>query len=258
MAGRGRAMIAPPPLRTASMWCVIPAAGSGRRFGGDTPKQYCAIRGQPLLAWTLARLAGHPAIDGFMVAIAADDGWWPGWTTVAGKPIRTTVGGAERAHSVLAGVKAISMLPDAGDWVLVHDAARPCLPHADLDALLARGLADPVGAILAARVRETVKQGSAENRIEATLPRERLWRAQTPQLARREHLQYALEESIRRSLVPTDEASALETIGEFPLLVEGSDENLKVTSSSDLALAADILARQGQQNHVFQTFPEAR
>jgi 2-C-methyl-D-erythritol 4-phosphate cytidylyltransferase len=257
MAQPGRAMMPPPIQRTASMWCVIPAAGSGRRFGGDTPKQYRTIRDRPLLAWTLARLAAHPAVDGFMVAIAADDGWWPGWTQVAGKPIRTTVGGAERAHSVLAGVKSISLLPDAGDWVLVHDAARPCLPHADLDALLTRGLVDPVGAILAARVRETVKQGSAENRIEATLPRERLWRAQTPQLARREHLQYALEESIRRTIVPTDEAGALETIGEFPLLIEGSEENLKVTSASDLELAADILARQALRDHADVRFPEA-
>lgn len=238
------------------MWCVIPAAGSGRRFGGDIPKQYRTIRDQPLLAWTLARLAAHTAIDGFMVAIAAGDAWWPGWTRVQGKPIRTTVGGAERAHSVLAGLKALDGVAAASDWVLVHDAARPCVTHADLDALVARGTADAVGAILAARVRDTVKQGSAENRIEATLPRERLWRAQTPQLARRERLQYAIEESARKAIVPTDEAAALETIGEFPLLVEGSDENLKVTSTSDLDLAASILARQWGVGIVSSRFPE--
>jgi len=226
------------------MWCVIPAAGSGRRFGGDTPKQYLTLHGQPLLAWTLARLASHPAVDGLMVVVAAGDAWWPGWTAVAGKPVRTAVGGAERADSVLAGLRALADVPDAGPWVMVHDAARPCVPHADLDHLVAAGTADPVGAILAARVRDTVKQAGPDQRIAATLPRERLWRAQTPQLARRERLQYALEESGRRSIVPTDEAAALETVGEFLLLVEGSEENLKVTTSPDLALAESILLRQ--------------
>ncbi len=238
------------------MWCVIPAAGSGRRFGGDVPKQYRTVEGRPLLAWTLARLAGHRAIDGFIVAIAADDAWWPGWRHVQGKPIRTAIGGAERAHSVLAGVLALDSMAGAGEWVLVHDAARPCVPVADLDALLAAGTADRVGAILAARVRDTVKQGSAENRIEATLPRDRLWRAQTPQLVRRERLQSALKENERRVMNPTDEAAALEAIGEFPLLVEGSEENLKVTSSSDLGLAGSILARQWGIDVASDRFPQ--
>ena len=226
------------------MWCVIPAAGSGSRFGGDIPKQYLPLLGQPLLAWTLARLATHPAVDGLMVVVAAADAWWPGWTRIAGKPVRTMIGGAERADSVLAGLRALAEVPGAGPWVMVHDAARPCVPHADLDRLVAAGTSDPVGAILAARLRDTVKQSGPDGRIAATLPREQLWRAQTPQLARRERLQYALEESARRAIVPTDEAAALETIGEFPILVEGSEENLKVTTGPDLALAEGILHRQ--------------
>lgn len=238
------------------MWCVIPAAGSGRRLGGDIPKQYRVLHGQPVLAWTLVRLAGHPAVDGLLVVIASNDGWWPGWTEVAGKPIRTAIGGAERADSVLAGLRALAAIPGAGDWVMVHDAARPCVPAADLDALVAAGTRDRVGAILAGRVRDTVKQAGAENRIEATLPRERLWRAYTPQVARRERLQYALEESQRKAIMPTDEAGALETIGEFPLLVEGSDENLKITSGSDLALAGDILMRQFGSKSVSEWFPK--
>jgi 2-C-methyl-D-erythritol 4-phosphate cytidylyltransferase len=227
------------------MWCVIPAAGSGRRFGGDVPKQYQLLMGQPVLAWTLSRLASHPAVDGLMVVVAAGDAWWPGWTEVAGKPVRTAIGGAERSHSVLAGLHALAGMPEAGPWVMVHDAARPCVRPADLDALVARGTADPVGAILAGRCRDTMKEADGEGRIRATLPRERLWRAFTPQLARRERLQIALETCGQHGRVPTDEAEALETIGEFPMLVEGYEDNLKITSPSDLALAEGILRAQG-------------
>lgn len=227
------------------MWCVIPAAGSGRRFGGELPKQYQLLMGQPVLAWTLSRLASHPAVDGLVVVIAAGDGWWPRWTAIAGKPLRTAIGGAERSDSVLAGLLALALVPDAGPWVMVHDAARPCVRPADLDALVARGTADPVGAVLAGRCRDTMKEADGEGRVVATLARGRLWRAFTPQLARRERLQIALETCRQRGIVPTDEANALETIGEFPILVDGCDDNLKITSGSDLALAEGILRAQG-------------
>lgn len=227
------------------MWCVIPAAGSGRRFGGELPKQYQLLMGQPVLAWTLSRLASHPAVDGLVVVIAAGDGWWPGWTEVAGKPVRTAIGGEERSHSVLAGLHTLADVADAGPWVMVHDAARPCVRPADLDALVAHGTADPVGAILAGRCRDTMKEADGEGRITATLARGRLWRAFTPQLARRERLQIALETCGHRGVVPTDEAEALETIGEFPILVEGYEDNLKITSPSDMALAEGILRAQG-------------
>lgn len=236
-------------------WCVVPAAGSGRRFGGPKPKQYQVIRGQPLLAWTLAQVARHARVSGFVVVIAQQDPWWPGWHQVQGKPIHTAIGGAERADSVLAGLRKLQSLPQVDDWVLVHDAARPCVSLADLDALFVHGIDDPVGAILASRVHDTVKLADAEGRVAQTLPRERLWRALTPQLIRRERLQYALEQTQCGSQRPTDEANAMETIGEFPLLVEGYELNLKVTSATDLDLASVVLARQLADVDVSSWFP---
>ena len=227
------------------MWCVIPAAGSGRRMGGEVPKQYQSIRGRPLLAWTMERLASHPAVDGLMVVLAADDPHWSGLSSLHDKSVLTTVGGAERAHSVLAGLRALAKLADPGPWVLVHDAARPCVRHLDLDQLIARGCADPVGAILAAVVRDTLKRGTADGHIEATVARENIWRAFTPQLLRRQALEHALETSVAQGQSLTDDANALEVLGFFPLLVESSEDNLKVTSGTDLERVEDILEAQG-------------
>src|SRR6478752_6675795 len=138
-------------------WVVVPAAGRGARFGGDVPKQYLDVDGEPLIAHTLRALLSHPGVEGAVVALAAGDGAWPGWTEFEGKPVRTCIGGASRAASVLAGLEALPDDVRADDFVLVHDAARPNLPQDDLSALLERGRADPVGAILAAPVRDTLK-----------------------------------------------------------------------------------------------------
>ena len=223
-------------------WCVIPAAGSSRRFGGDVPKQYCQLGGRPMLVATLERLATHPAIAGFVVSLADQDRWWPGLAACEGKPIVTCVGGVERADSVLAGLKALPGDVGPRDWVLVHDAARPCVSHADLTRLIERGRHHPVGAILATPVRDTLKRSGNDDQIEATVPRENLWRAQTPQMFRRGELMAALESARRLGRFCTDDANALELSGKNPLLVEGSDENLKVTSSADMALAEAMLA----------------
>lgn len=227
------------------MWCVIPAAGSGRRMGGDVPKQYQLIRNRPLLAWTMDRIASHPAVVGLMVVLAADDPHWPGLTNLHDKPVLTAVGGKERSDSVMAGLRALAALADPGPWVMVHDAARPCVRHLDLDQLVARGCADPVGAILAGRVRDTLKRGGADGRIEATVPRENVWRAFTPQLLRRELLQDALTTSMAQGSSVTDDANSLEVRGLFPLLIESSEDNLKVTSGTDLERIEDILEAQG-------------
>lgn len=227
------------------MWCVIPAAGSGRRLGGEVPKQYQLIRNRSLLVWTMDRIASHPAVAGLMVVLAADDPHWPGLTSLHDKPVLTAVGGAQRSDSVLAGLRAVAATADPGPWVMVHDAARPCVRHLDLDQLVARGCADPVGAILAGRVRDTLKRGGADGRIEATVPRENVWRAFTPQLLRRELLQSALETSAEQGSSLTDDANALEVLELFPLLIESSEDNLKVTSGTDLERVEDILESQG-------------
>lgn len=231
------------------IWAVVPAAGSGRRFGGDLPKQYAAIDGQPLLYWTLMRLAQVSRVSGLVVVLAADDPFWPGWSEIAGKPVVTVVGGAQRADSVLSGLRAVPETVSMDSHVLVHDAARPCVRSADIDRLI-----DAVGAgeggLLAAPVRDTIKRqraghaGTADARVGETVRRDDLWRALTPQMFRRGALSMALAAASERGAAPTDEAQAMEWTGVAPLLVEGAQDNIKVTTAHDLALAQFLLRAQ--------------
>ena len=225
------------------IWALVPAAGSGRRFGGDVPKQYLHAAGKPLIGHALEALLAHPQMDGVVVALAADDPHWPGWTSLHGKPVVTCVGGVERADSVLA---ALHALPDnvAHDaLLLVHDAARPNVRGGDLSKLIAAANAQRDGAILAAPVRDTLKASDADHRIEATVPRAGLWRALTPQAFRRDLLQRALQTAQAAGVMVTDEAMAVERLGLHPVLVEGREDNLKVTTPADLALVEFLLAR---------------
>jgi 2-C-methyl-D-erythritol 4-phosphate cytidylyltransferase len=216
-------------------WAVVPAAGRGQRYGAEMPKQYLDVDGEPLIAHTLRALLSHPGVDGAVVVLAADDALWPGWREFEGKPVIACTGGASRGASVLAGLEALPEDVRADDFVLVHDAARPNLAADDLSALLERGRADPVGAILAAPVRDTLKLAGDDGGIDATRPRDRLWRALTPQLFRRLQLLRALEAALAEGAEPTDESMAMERQGARPLLVEGSEANLKVTTPADLA-----------------------
>ena len=225
-------------------WAVVPAAGIGRRFGGDTPKQYLNIDGRPLLEHTLRALLRHPGIDAAMVAIAPDDPYWAGWREMEGKPIYTCMGGGERVDSVLAALMALPATVDEDQWVLVHDAARPCVPAMDLTKLIALGQVDPVGALLAAPVRDTVKSVDADGRIIRTEPRERLWRALTPQMFRRGGLTRALRAAIKAGVAVTDEAAAMERLGLKALIVEGDESNIKVTTPADLAVVEAMLKRK--------------
>ncbi len=227
-----------------SLWAVVPAAGRGTRFGGEVPKQYLEVEGRPLIAYALAALTAHPAVEGVVVAIGENDADWPGWTEFADKPVRTCIGGASRAASVLAGLEALPESVRADDFVLVHDAARPNLNLHDLSQLLERGRSDPVGAILAAPVRDTLKRAGDDGGIDATEPRERLWRALTPQLFRRMQLSKALQDAAQAGVEVTDEAMALERQGLRPLLIEGSEENFKVTTPTDLARFRFILSQR--------------
>lgn len=226
-------------------WAVVPAAGRGTRFGGDLPKQYLPVAGAPLLAYTLRALLAHPGVQGVVVVLAEGDPYWPRWSELAGRPVRACTGGAARADSVLAGLEALPSEVRADDFVLVHDAARPNLRRADLQDLLERGRNDPVGAILAAPVRDTLKRAGDDGGIDGTEPRERLWRALTPQLFRRLQLSRALRAAIDAGVAVTDEAMAMEREGLRPLLVEGAEDNLKVTTPADLALFEFLLERRG-------------
>ncbi|QCO67330.1 2-C-methyl-D-erythritol 4-phosphate cytidylyltransferase [Luteimonas yindakuii] len=226
-------------------WAVLPAAGRGTRFGAGRPKQYLEAAGELLIAHALQALFAHPAVQGAVVVLAADDTLWPGWTEYAGRPLLTCTGGASRAASVLAGLQALPADVRADDFVLVHDAARPNLGLADLAALLERGREDPVGAILAAPVRDTLKRAGDDGGIDGTEPRERLWRALTPQLFRRLQLTRALSAAEDAGVEITDEAMAMERQGARPLLVEGSEDNFKITTPADLERFEFVLSRRG-------------
>lgn len=223
-----------------AVWAVVPAAGKGSRFGGGTPKQYLALAGKPLVQHALEAVLDHPRVAGVVVALAADDLHWPGWDTLRGKPVLSCTGGAERADSVLAALRAIPAAMADG-LVLVHDAARPNLARADLERLVEVADTHPDGAVLGAPVRDTLKRASDAATILGTEPREQLWRVFTPQAFRWRVLLQALERARDDGITVTDEAMAVERTGAQPRLVEGREDNLKVTTPADLRLMEALL-----------------
>lgn len=220
-------------------FALVPAAGSGSRFGAEIPKQYLPVAGRPLLFHTLSVLCASPAIARVVVVLSPDDAFWPrfDWSALGGKLRPVFNGGATRAESVLAGLEAAAGEAAEQDWVLVHDAARPCLAATTLQRLIDELAGDPVGGILAVPVADTLKRDDGNGRIAATEPRDGLWQAQTPQMFR-----YGLlRDALRRAAGVTDEAGAIEAMGLKPRLVRGETTNLKVTYPSDLAMAGWIL-----------------
>ncbi|KAB2921012.1 MAG: 2-C-methyl-D-erythritol 4-phosphate cytidylyltransferase [Dechloromonas sp.] len=220
-------------------FAIVPAAGSGSRFGAEKPKQYLDLLGRPLIFHTLAALVACPEIERVWVVLAPDDPWWRryDWSELGAKLETVACGGETRAESVGNGLRAAAMVASDDDWILVHDAARPCLDQAMLAALFSGLAADPVGGILAVPVADTIKRADAEQRVAATEPRDALWQAQTPQMFRYGLLRQALD----GTRAVTDEAGAIEAMGLKPKLVRGDATNLKVTYPADLALAAMIL-----------------
>ncbi len=227
------------------VWAVVPAAGKGARMGAEVPKQYLHLAGKSVLEHTLGLLTKQPGISGVIVAVAADDELWSGVHAALAKPVTVVTGGAERCYSVLAGITA---LQDAGDddWVMVHDAARPCLRAADIERMVRELARHPIGGILAAPVRDTLKRGNACGDIVATVDRNELWHALTPQMFRIGVLRKALADALEQGHMVTDEAQAIEAAGLVPRIVEGHGDNLKITHPADLALAEMILRTQGR------------
>ncbi|HKJ22594.1 MAG TPA: 2-C-methyl-D-erythritol 4-phosphate cytidylyltransferase, partial [Gammaproteobacteria bacterium] len=222
---------------TQRYWAVIPAAGIGTRMQMETPKQYLALHGRTILEHTLARFCEHPAITGIIVVLAPEDPYWDGLDIAGHEKITTTIGGVERYHSVRNGLTALRERADEDDWVMVHDAARPCLRHEDIDRLIETLDGHPVGGILAIPVRDTMKRAGEYNEIRETVDREGLWHALTPQMFRLQLLDRCLGEAVATDRLVTDEAQAVETAGHRPLLVPGNPDNIKITHRIDLPLA---------------------
>jgi 2-C-methyl-D-erythritol 4-phosphate cytidylyltransferase len=208
----------------------------------DRPKQYLTLCGRPLIEWAVAPLLEHVAISAVVVAVAPDDPFWNQTSLAAHSRVRRVAGGAERADSVRAGIAALAGEAASDDWVLVHDAARPCLPAEDVERLMTDLADHPVGGLLATPVVDTLKRADAKGCVAQTVPREGLWRALTPQMFRFGVLERALRTAAERSVSVTDEAQAVELLGLAPKLVPGSADNLKVTTPPDLECAAQILA----------------
>jgi 2-C-methyl-D-erythritol 4-phosphate cytidylyltransferase len=222
-------------------WVIVPAAGSARRMGAAVPKQYLPLAGRTVIEWSLAAFLECERVAAIVVVLAEHDERWPRLAVSGHAKIMTAKGGAERMDSVLAGLKTLAGHATAGDWVLVHDAARPCLQSADLDRLIEQVRSDEVGGLLAAPVVDTLKRADEGDRVAQTVPREKLWRALTPQMFRRNVLQRALEGATAQGISVTDEAQAVEALGLRPKLIAGDADNIKITLPEDLLRAERIL-----------------
>lgn len=235
-------------------WLVMPAAGAGRRFGTAIPKQYAALQGRTVIEWALAPFVVDPSCAGAVVVLAAEDPYWAEigdrLDKLPGRKAELIFarGGTERCHTVRNGLAALAAVAQRDDWVLVHDAARPCLASQDLQSLLNKLGAHPIGGLLATPAADTLKRSGAKPEttglpdVEQTVDRAGLWRALTPQMFRYEMLSDALDRALAAGRLPTDEAQALEWTGRRPVLVQGSAANIKITSADDLVLAGALLS----------------
>ncbi|KPK12477.1 MAG: hypothetical protein AMJ68_01715 [Acidithiobacillales bacterium SG8_45] len=234
----------------AGIWAVIPAAGTGTRMGSSVPKQYLPLQGKTVLGVTIERLASFFPIKGIYVGLAADDSQWP---DVAEKlktdsvEVSTFTGGATRAATVLNGLREVGKRADVDDWVLVHDAARPCVRHEDIQKLIDEATDTDDGGILALPIADTVKLTKEDGRIDKTVDRTSLWRALTPQFFPLADLTKALDRALLEEAIITDEASAMEYIGAMPRCIEGHPDNIKITYPADLELAELYLSQQAKE-----------
>lgn len=225
------------------IWAVIPAAGSGSRFSKTELKQYQMIQGKTVLEHTVSRLNDLP-LSGYVLAISADDSVAKTLNLAQPDKAHFCVGGAERVHSVLNALTYLSQMASADDLVFVHDAARPCVSQDCLNDLVNTAIQENCSAILAIPVRDTLKLVEQENNIKKTVSRDYLWQAQTPQISKLGILKDAIEKVLQDGITITDEASALEYVGETVKVVQGRSDNIKITYSDDLELAKLILTVQ--------------
>lgn len=216
---------------------------------GAVPKQYVSLLGRPVIQHTLECLCAHAQVRGVFVGVAADDRHWSGLATELkhlSKLLGTFKGGATRAQTVFNGLRALAKHSKTDDWVLIHDAVRPCLRPADIDRLIAAVMGHADGGLLAVPVSDTVKRVDASGRVNETVVRADLWRALTPQLFRLDKLERALQQALARGADVTDEAAAIEAAGGHPLVVQGHPDNIKITVPEDLPLAELFLRQQGR------------
>ncbi len=231
-----------PMTHSTKFWAIVPAAGVGKRMQADRPKQYLELAGKTVIEQTLLRLLQADVFAGIAVAVSEEDPYWPELEVSRHKNIIAAPGGKERADSVLSGLKTIREQASDADWVLVHDAARPCITAADIHHLIDSLVDDEVGGILALASPDTLKQVQGKC-ITGTLDRSNIWRALTPQMFRYGMLKTALEQSQGNPAI-TDDASALELQGLQPKIVEGRPDNIKITRPEDLALAQFYMEQQ--------------
>jgi len=231
---------------SSACWAIVPAAGCGSRMASQTPKQYLHIDDKPVLAHTLEKLLLVRGLKGIVVAIDRHDQYWHSLALAHHPKVQTVIGGAERADSVRQALQALQLFAGPDDWVLVHDAARPCVRVADIEHLLLK-LQGTEGGLLAAPLNDTIKQ-VVDGVVVSTLDRRLLWAAQTPQCYRRQALSDALEQAQSNGLVVTDETSAMEHAGVRAQVVPGRLDNIKITRPEDLGLAQAILRHQAEQS----------
>ncbi len=239
-------------VNKSSIWTLLPAAGLGQRAGEGLPKQYRLLDQKPVICRTLDRLLAVDGLSGVAVGVAADDEYWQKVCPQHPYLLKAYVGGVERADTVLRGLQYLRLHGAAEqDWVLVHDAVRPCVRVADVHKLLQAVLdgagETAAGGLLAVPLTDTLKRADLDGAVAQTVLRQHIWRALTPQCFRLGNLESALMAATSRSAKPTDEAEAMEWAGGKPLLVRGHGDNIKITFAEDLAMAEQILRLQREQ-----------
>lgn len=237
------------PISSPAFWFVVPAAGSGSRMQSVTPKQYLCLANKTVLDQTLSRLLSVTDLAGIVVALSADDQDFPQSLFASHPKIHRVVGGQERSDSVLAALEFLENKIAQDDWVLVHDAARPCIGLESINELMKSLIDDPVGGILAIPVADTLKRSNPQQEIIETLDRRSLWQAQTPQMFRYGVLLSSLKKARVNQQIVTDEASAIELAGLSAKILTGRTDNIKITRPTDLDLAEFILQKQNSSGH---------